>query len=141
MKTELKKKLWTWNWKQKAQEEDQDQDEKSRLENMTHSSRKEFEIAELQIAVLHTVFRICHFWTMYFAVFKLTAKHVVHGILQCSHATSFPKFSSCCDETVGPFSLLYTMNTEEISWMVVVMNVASHCLSTVLFPFLPLCFI
>lgn len=46
---------------QKTQEEDQDQDEKSRLENVTHGSRKEFENAELHIAVLHTVFRICHF--------------------------------------------------------------------------------
>jgi len=95
---------------------------------MTHSSRKEFENAELQIAVLHTVFRICHFRTMYFAVFKLAAKHVAHGFLQCSHSASFPKFSSCCGETVGPFSLLYTMDTEEISWIVVAMTAASVCL-------------
>jgi hypothetical protein len=81
MKIESQKKLWTWNWKQKAQEEDQNQDEKIRLGNMTHSSRKEFENAELQIAVPHTVLRICHFWTMCFAVFKLTAKHVAHSIL------------------------------------------------------------
>jgi hypothetical protein len=51
---------------QKAQEVDQDQDKKSRLENMTCGSRKEFENIELQIAVLHTLFRICHFWAMQF---------------------------------------------------------------------------
>jgi hypothetical protein len=41
--------------KAKAQGEDQDQDEKIRLGNMTHSSRKEFENSELQIAVPHSV--------------------------------------------------------------------------------------